>query len=318
MNQGYHYPRAIKPSGADTIPLLCRAKNDILLFFRGAGVSNKFFLDLQSRINQDRKNINKYEIARTILQRINEVGDSELRTRREVLKRVVEFENFSVCWPTDQLKAKGLVSEIRDVVNVKDSFTRINKEREKEKNERIREQRKIFQKEQNKNTKLSEIKSNLYSLFGLDSQPRERGKLLEQVLNDLFSTYEILIQEDIRRVDPDGAGVVEQIDGVVEFDANIYLVEMKWHKDPIGVEKISQHLVRLFSRPDVKGLFISSSRFTETAIAQCREALSQRTIVLCTLEELVFLLDNKGDLVNFFRQKIRAATVDKNPFIEIK
>lgn len=93
---------------------------------------------------------------------------------------------------------------------------------------------------------------------------------------------------------------------------------MKWHKDPIGVEKISQHLVRLFSRPDVKGLFISSSRFTENAIVQCREALSQRTIVLCTLEELVFLLDNKRDLVNFFRQKIRAATVDKNPFIEIK
>jgi restriction system protein len=99
MDEGYHYPPELLSLLVDTIPLLCRAKNDVIVFFRGAGVSSNFFSDLQSRINQDRKNIHKYEIARTILQRINEVGDSELRTRREVIKRVVEFENFSVCWP---------------------------------------------------------------------------------------------------------------------------------------------------------------------------------------------------------------------------
>ncbi len=318
MEESYHYPPELLNLLVDTIPLLCRSKNDVLVFFRGGGVPNSHLTDLRSRVSTDRKNINKYEIARTILQRINEGGDSELRTRREILKRVVEFENFSTCWPADQLKAKGLVCEIRDVVNVKDSFTRINKERKKEKDERVKEQRIKLQQEQDKNTKLSEIRNTVYSLFGLDDQPHKRGKLLEYVLNDLFRTYEILIQEDFKRIDSDGAGTIEQIDGVIEFDASIFLVEMKWHKDPIGVEKISQHLVRIFNRPDAKGIFISSSRFAKTAIAQCKEALSQKTIILCTLEELVFLLDNKRDLVDFLRQKIRAATVDKNPFLEIK
>ena len=122
MDASYHYPPELLNLLVDTIPLLCKSKNNVLVFFRGAGVSNKHFTDLQYRVNKDRANINKYEINSTILQRINEIGDSELRTRREVLKRVVEFENFSTCWPTDQLKAKGLVCEIRDVVNIKDSF----------------------------------------------------------------------------------------------------------------------------------------------------------------------------------------------------
>lgn len=318
MDTGYHYPPELLNLLVDTIPLLCRSKNDVLLFFRGGGVSNNHLADLHTRISTDRKNINKYEIARTILQRINEAGDSELRTRREVLKRVVEFESFSACWQTDQLKAKGLVCEIRDVVNIKDSFTKMNKEREKEKKERVKDKRIKLQKEQAKNKKLSQIRDTLYSLFGLDSQPQKRGKLLEKVLNDLFSSYGILIQEDFKRIDDDGAGIIEQVDGVIEFDASIFLVEMKWHKDPIGVDKMSQHLVRLFSREDAKGLFISSSRFAETTIAQCKEVLSKKTIILCTLEEIVFLLDNQRDLVDFLRQKLRAVVVDKNPFKEIK
>jgi hypothetical protein len=41
------------------------------------------------------------------------------------MKRLVEFEDFSTCWPDDQLKAKGLVAEILRVIDVKDSFGRM-------------------------------------------------------------------------------------------------------------------------------------------------------------------------------------------------
>ena len=56
--------------------------------------------------------------------------------RREVIKRVSEFEDFSTCYENDRYKAQGLVVQIQKVVNVKDSFTRINLEREKERKER--------------------------------------------------------------------------------------------------------------------------------------------------------------------------------------
>jgi restriction system protein len=60
-----------------------------------------------------------------------------LKQRREVLRRVIEFENFDTCWPADQLKAKGLVASIREVVSQKDAFTRINLEREQERQARL-------------------------------------------------------------------------------------------------------------------------------------------------------------------------------------
>ncbi len=140
---------------------------------------------------------------------------------------------------------------------------------------------------------------------------------MEGVLNALFSAYGILLKEGFRRVDPEGAGVIEQIDGVVEFSGHIYLVEMKWVKEPIGVDKISQHLVRVYGRPDARGLFIASDGYADTAIAQCREALSQKTIALISLQEIVMLLEHQGDLVQMLQEKVHAATIDKNPYLEI-
>jgi hypothetical protein len=136
-----------------------------------------------------------------VLVRLNDGGDATLRERREVLKWVVEFEDFSTRWSDDQLKAKGLVSEIRRVIDIKYSFGRMRQEREV-------------------------VKKDLYSLFG-PMDPQKRGKKLEGVLNRLFRTSEILIHEAFVRIAATCEGIVEQIDGVIELDGEIYLVEMK-------------------------------------------------------------------------------------------
>ena len=70
----------------------------------------------------------------------------------------------------------------------------------------------------------------------------------------------------------------------------LYLVEMKWHTDRIGVAEISQHLVRLMSRSEARGIFISASAFGDPAVAQTKDFLQHKVCVLCELEELVRLL----------------------------
>lgn len=92
---------------------------------------------------------------------------------------------------------------------------------------------------------------------------------------------------------------------------------MKWLKDPVGIAEFSPHLVRLFGRANASGIFISASKFTEPVIKACSDALNQRTIFLCTLEEIVMLLQREGDLVAFLRRKSQAAIIDKQPFLEI-
>ena len=312
----YHYPPELFQLLVDTLPLLSRSKKDLLIFFRGAGVNESFTKDLWHRVATDIKNINKYEIARTVLTRLNDKGELSLRERREILKRVVEFDDYSTCWPDDQLKAKGLVAEIRRVINVKDSFTRMKQERDHESQKRQKQYKEQLKSKQDKEAELRKIKDDLFGLFGMPkSESNKRGKILESVLNRLFKAYNILIREAFAIV-ARGTGIIEQIDGVVEINGYPYLVEMKWWKKPIGKSEISPHLVNIFNRGHAGGIFISASGFTNPAISVCKEALSQKMIVLCELEEIVFLLENNGNLENLLKEKINVAANDKNPLFK--
>lgn len=127
----FHYPPELLNLLVDTIPLLNRSKKDVILFFKGAGIKDDLMIDIARKVQLNPAEINKYEIARTILTRLNDKGEALLRERRKVLKRVVEFESFESCWESDRLKAKGLIHEIRHVVNVKDTFTRMKTEKER-------------------------------------------------------------------------------------------------------------------------------------------------------------------------------------------
>lgn len=315
MDIVFHYPPELFNLLVDTIPLLCRTKDDVIVFFKGAGVPSSVTSPLVRRINKDRGSISKYEIVRTVLTRLNEKGEATLRERREILKRITEFESFSSCWPTDQLKAKGLVAEVRQVVNVKDSFTRMEQEKDGERRKRQAEQRVKINEDTQRRAKLSAVRTDLLSLFS-ESNSQKRGKALESVLNRLFEANGLLVREAFTTKGSDGEGIVEQIDGVVEIEGNLYLVEMKWWNEPLGVGDVSQHLVRVFYRDCARGIFISTSGYTQPAISTCRDALQKSVVVLCNLEEIILLLEREENLRDFFRAKISAAIIHKNPLHE--
>ncbi len=318
MNITFHYPPELMNLLIETIPLLCKSKRNTLLFFRGAGVEDELTKDLWETVQDNRDSITKYEIVRSVLTRLNERGESALRERREVLKRVVEFENYAGCWPQDQLNAKGLVAEIREVINVKDAFTRMDEERRRERQQHIDKKEEELRSKQKRTEAIGKLKDEFFSLFS-ELDATKRGKALESVLNKLFQVYEISVREAFTLTGDSGEGVVEQIDGTIEFGGYLYFVEMKWWKEPIGVPEISQHLVRIYHRPESRAIVISASNFTDPAVSMCKEALVKgKVITLCTLEELVMLLEQQGDLTDFLRRKVQSTIIDKNPFPRVE
>jgi hypothetical protein len=316
MTATYQYPPELFSLLVDAIAVLCKSKNDVLLFFRGAGVPAQHIADIEAQLKPDRASVKKHETARTILTRMNEGEDALLAARRELLKRVTQFEDFSRCYESDVMKAKGLVAEISRVVNVKDSFTRMSQERDREADAKRSEQQRKIQATKERKEKIENSRRDLFSLFG-ETNPHRRGKALEPVLNNLFRAYDALVAEDFRRKGGEGSGVEEQIDGVVEIDNQMFLVEMKWWDSPIGPAEVSPHINRLMVRSGVSGIFISSSDYTPAAISMCRDFLQQRVLVLCTLREIVDLLNREADLLSMLRAKIRAAKLDRNPFKEV-
>lgn len=310
----FQYPPELFSLMVETIPLLCRSKRDVLLFFRGAGTPASMLTDIETQLAADRQSVRKHETSRTILTRLNEAGDAALSTRRELLKRVTEFEDFSRCYESDMMKAKGLVAEIQRVVSVKDAFTRMSQERQKEVEARRAEQQRKASAVRERREQVEAAKRDLFALFG-QTDAHQRGRALEKAMNDLFRAFGILVAEDFRRK-ADG-GTVEQIDGVIEIDAQLFLVEMKWWESPLGPAEVSPHISRLMLRNGVGGIFISNSDYTPAALEMCRDFLQQRVLALCSLREIVDLLNREGDLSALLRAKIRAAKLDRNPYKEI-
>jgi restriction system protein len=308
----FHFSHDLLELLVSTLPLLCKGKVALLDFFQGCGVAAATLADLRERVTISPSSVSKYTIARTVLKRINEGGDRTLRQRREVVKRVVEFEDFALCWPDDQLKAKGLVSDVRHAVNVRDSFTRMQQAEERQREAALAERRRDAESKQRYRAGRAAIRTRLAALSGIPDA-RQRGIMLEGVLNDLFRLDGISVRDSFTVTNDEGH-VGEQVDGLIALDGQLILVEMKWHAEPIGRDKLSSHLVRVYNRAEVQGLFVSASGFTQPAIDDAERMLTDRVMVLAELHELLMLLeDPAASLSGWLRAKIHAAKVDHRP-----
>jgi restriction system protein len=268
--------------------------------------------DLRSQVVAARDSINKYAIARTVITRINEGGDGTLGARRQVVQRVTQFEDFSACWPDDQLKAKGLIAEIQKIVNIRDSFTRMKQAEEEHRLAAARQRQESAAEKQRSRAHRDELRRQLAGLSSM-TDPRQRGLALERVLNEIFKLDGISVRDSFT-ISTDSGVIGEQVDGLIGMDNRLIMVEAKWLSKPIGRGEVSSHLVRLFSRPGVQGLFVSASHFTNPAIEECERALAHRVIVLAEVNELLMLLEEpEASIADWLRAKIMAAAIDRKP-----
>lgn len=315
MENTFHYPPELLGLLIETLPRLCKTKKDLLLFFEGAGVSRSLLSPYEALLKTNPDAFKKHLVTRELLAKLNEDGDQSLRARREILNRITKFQDFSVCWETDRAAARGNVAQVCELVNVKDSFTRMKQERDEERRKRFAEQAVRLNAEKNRKAKIEVVKEKFYALFA-EHDAIKRGKALEGVLNSLFSAYGILVREAFTVKGACSEGIIEQIDGLVELDNFFYLVELKWWNKPLGVGEVAQHLVRVYNRGmQVRGIFISYSKFTQPAITSCTEALQRgNVVILCNLQEIVNLFENEGDLKKWLKEKVEVALIDKNIF----
>jgi hypothetical protein len=311
VDERFHYPPELFNLLIEAIPDLVKSKKDVLIFFRGAGVKGQYLEDLEEQVATARDSIAKTEIARTVLSRVNEAGDSALAARREIVKRVAEFDDFSTTWPDQRDRAENLVGRVRAVVGKKDAFTRMQLERDAEaqKGREVREA--AAARLRQRAAAIESLRVDLGKLFGM-SDPWRRGKALEPLLTRFFSLAGCRVVDSFELRNDQG-GAVEQIDGAIEFDGHVYLVEAKWRADPIGPDQTSQALVRIHGRAEARGLIVSATPFTPASIEQVRGALATSVVVLAELAEVVALLEAGSDPKEWLALKVRAAILDRKP-----
>lgn len=310
----YQFRPDVFTAVVDAIALIRNSKREVVTFFRGAGMEHPKMAEYERLIKTDRESLRKNEMAHTLLKIANELpGDHGLKIRREILKGIVDFNNFDSVYQDKTLAAKGAVAKVRELVNEKDAFTRMQQERETERSQRLAHQKAELEKTQRKARERDEIKSRLYALFTMRDE-YERGKAFEVLLNDWCRHEDILVRESFRIKGNHDDRTVEQIDGVIEISGNLYIVEVKWWKSALGPNDISQHVMGVLTRGDCRGLFIANPGFTDAAIEQVCKALTQRVIVLGTTEELYNIMAAEHTLTHWIVDKAHVAGSERNPF----
>lgn len=68
-----------------------------MLFLHRTGVAQEDRAEVQQPVDGDHHSITKFAIVRNVLTKVNTRGNNGLPTRRDIVKRIAEFENFELC-----------------------------------------------------------------------------------------------------------------------------------------------------------------------------------------------------------------------------
>lgn len=311
----HHFTPDLNAALVEAIPLICRTKTDVLSFFWGSGFRGPQYDELAKLLRDDSSLFRKHQAVRSLLDAANEnLSNEGLRLRREIIRRVTSFNNFASCWPDDQVRAKGAVQIVRELVQEKDALTRIVQAEERQRCAQIARSEQKAELTRKRAEQREAVKRSFFDLFSL-TDGNCRGILFEGVLNRLFAIDGLAVREAFRVVGQAGEGVVEQIDGVIELDGHFYLVEAKWWAQKLGVVDVAQHTVRVASRSGMRGLYVVYPGYTDPAIVTIRDALQRGIYVLAVLEEVVAVLETEESIADWLRKKVGHAMIDRNPFV---
>lgn len=145
--------------------------------------------------------------------------------------------------------------------------------------------------------KLQELKMKLYDLYG-QSNRQAAGLALEQILNELFSLFDLAPRKPFRVVG-------EQIDGSFELDGEIYLLEAKWEAQPLSEAPLLVFRGKVEGKSQfTRGLFIAIEGFSPAALDAITRG-KQANFFLMHGNDLAIVLEGHIALDDLLRAKLR-------------
>lgn len=154
---------------------------------------------------------------------------------------------------------------------------------------------------------IAKIKADLLQVTSLG--PHARGYALEGFLKGLFNAFGLAAQDPFRLKG-------EQIDGSFLLGTDVYLLEAKWHGQPIGVAELHTFHGKIEQKAAwTRGLFVSNSGFSEDGLVAFGRG--KRVICMDGLD-LYEMLDREIPLDQVLERKVRRAAETGMPFLRVR
>jgi len=128
--------------------------------------------------------------------------------------------------------------------------------------------------------------------------PQKRGFAFERFLNELFGVFKLSPRSSFRLTG-------EQIDGSLELNGEMYLIEAKWESEQIGEKDLLYFYGKVAGKAAwSRGIFISYSGFTEDALTAFSRGIPTNLITL-TAQDLYFVLEGYEEVYLDFDEIIK-------------
>lgn len=237
---------------------------------------------------------------------------NEEKTQNDLLKLVYEISNMNDFSHLKQLEdGEEKVKSAKEAVLALRKVSKGHLEQIKEQEEIETRRKRIYEEQLGKTAvreRLEEIKGDFYVLVS-SNDPHKRGYQLEKLLKDLFNLFDLDSKASFKVVG-------EQIDGMFTFENNDFLLEAKWHKDPIDISSLDAFSGKLSRRlENTLGLFISINGFSPDAIQA--HSTGRRLMILMDGSDLMAVLEGRIDLIQLLARKRRYAAQTGNIYLGI-
>jgi hypothetical protein len=158
--------------------------------------------------------------------------------------------------------------------------------------------------------KLGELREQYYQL-ATQTNRNAAGRTLELVLNELLALFDMAPKKRLTVVG-------EEIDGSFDLDHEIYLLEAKWHAEPLPENHLLVFRGKMEGKSSLtRGLFISISGFSRPAL-QAITTGKQPNFLMMDGYDLTVVLEGHMRLDELLRAKIRLLSEEGRPFVSAR
>lgn len=138
----------------------------------------------------------------------------------------------------------------------------------------------------------------LIDLSSSETSKQNKGYEFEKYLRDLFDAAGLKPRESYRVKG-------EQIDGSIEFNGNVYLVEAKWTGGPVNRSDLVVFADKVSRKSKfTRGIFVSHSGYVENAVETYAIGKTPE-IILIDMKEMTWALENGIDIGDVLSKKVR-------------
>jgi hypothetical protein len=291
----------------EAISTLVHIKRTLIeLILKQAGVPPMLAERLFARRDPTTNNLlTKRQVAPLLLDEL----DSSLETRgaiRAIVKIASEWDAFHLA--DNEYVARATVQKAREVMGT----VQLMEAREAEQRELAR--REELARLANEKQALFQKHSNILlmmfdELAKDDSDPHQRGFLLQGLLTRLFDLHEIAVHRSFQR--NDGG---EQIDGAFKLDGWHYIMECRWRKKLSDIRELDGLLGQVNrSGKQVMGVYLSINGWSDNVVPLLKQN-PDKSILLMDGYDLRSVLERPLILKDFLNAKLSKLNLETEPF----